>query len=143
MRAGGRHRHPGRRTCSCCPTRSATVSRRTRGELSLQETPDEILVLPAGPDARDLENHDSIIGEEVVDVVEESRVSPDTHVLGHFQARDLVVVAGLVGYVSEVVAEDSALGVWDVVLPQSLGTKGCLFPRERDCLGSASSSFSG
>jgi len=53
--------------------------------MSLQKTPVEILILPIGPDTSDLENHNTIIGEQVVDVLEESRVSPDTDVFGHFE----------------------------------------------------------
>jgi hypothetical protein len=73
-------------------------------ERNSQETPVQVLKLPYGPDTSDLENHDTIIGQKVVDITEESRVSPDTDVLCHFKTRDLVVVASLVGDISEVVA---------------------------------------
>lgn len=103
-------------------------------EIDLQETPVQVLELPYSPDTSNLEYHDSIIGKQVVDVTEESRVSPDTDVLCHFKTRDLVVVTGLVGDVSEIVAEDSTLRFGNVVFPQSLGTECSLFSSECDCI---------
>jgi hypothetical protein len=97
-----------------------------------QETPVEILVLPTSPDTGNLEDHDTIIGKEIVDVLEESRVSPDTDVLGHFETRDLVVVARSVGDISEIVTENSTLRLGNVVLLQSLGTESSLFTSESD-----------
>ena len=43
--------------------------------------PDEVLVLPSGADTGDLEDHDAIVLKEVVDLLEELRVAPDSDVL--------------------------------------------------------------
>ena len=100
---------------------------------NLQKSPVEILILPTSPNTRNLEDHDTIISEQVVDILEESRVSPNTDMFGHFKTRDLVVVSSPVGYISEIMTEDPALRFGDVVLLQSLGTEFSLFPSECDC----------
>lgn len=100
--------------------------------VSLQETPVKVLILPVGPDTSNLENHNTIIGEQVVDVLEESGVSPDTDMFCHLETRDLVVVSRSVWDISEVMAEDSTLRFGNVVLLQSLGTECGLFPSKSD-----------
>ena len=88
--------------------------------------------MPACSDSSDLEDHETIIGEQVVNLAKEGSVSPDTNVLGHLETRDLVEVALLVGNFSVVLAEDSALRLGDTVLSQSLGTEGSLLLGESD-----------
>lgn len=99
---------------------------------NLQKSPVEILILPTSPDTSNLEDHDTVIGEQVVDILEESRVSPDTDMFGHFETRDLVVVSSSVGDIAEIVTEDSTLRFGNVVLLQSLSTEFSLFPSEGD-----------
>jgi len=100
---------------------------------NLQKSPVEILILPTSSNTSNLEDHNTIVSKEVVDILEESRVSPNTDMFGHFETRDLVVVPCSVGDISEIVAEDSTLRFGNVVLLQSLSTEFSLFPSECDC----------
>lgn len=50
-----------------------------------QKTPVQVLELPTGSDTGDLEDHDSVIGEYLVDFPQEGAVSSDTDVLGHLE----------------------------------------------------------
>lgn len=100
--------------------------------LHSQETPVEILKLPVGSDTSDLEHHHTVIGQEVVHLLEESAVSPNTDVLGHLEAGDLVEVALRVRDVSEVHAEDSSLVFGYAVLLDSLGTESSLLLGQGD-----------
>ena len=43
--------------------------------------PDEVFVLPGGTDASDLENKDTVVVQEVVDLPEEGAIAADTDVL--------------------------------------------------------------
>lgn len=76
-----------------------------------QKTPDEILELPVGSDTGNLEDHQTIVGEEFVNFRQELAVSSDTDMLGHLETGDLVVVALLVGDLSVVFAQNSTLGL--------------------------------
>jgi hypothetical protein len=89
--------------------------------------------LPVGSETGDLEDHQSVVGKELVDLSEERAVSSDTDVLGHLETGDLVVVALLVGDLSVVLAEDSALGLGDTVGSETFSTKGGLVSGKGDC----------
>jgi hypothetical protein len=100
--------------------------------LDSQETPVEILELPVGSDTSDLEHHHTVIGQEVVHLFEKGTVSPNTDVLGHLEAGDLVEVALWVRDVSEVHAEDSSLVVGNAVLLDPLSTESSLLLGQGD-----------
>ena len=91
-----------------------------------QETPDKVLELPVGSQASNLEDKKTVIVEKLVDFAEESAVATDTDVLSHLEARDLVVVALLVGDVAVVHAENAALSLRDTVLTETLVTESSL-----------------
>lgn len=88
-----------------------------------ENAPDEVLKLPALAETSDLENKDSVVGEEVVDLAKESTVAAETNVLSHLEARNLVVVALLGGDLAVVHAEDAALRLGDTVLAKTLGSE--------------------
>ena len=46
-----------------------------------EESPDEVFVLPVLSDAGDLQDEGALVVEEVVDLLEEGAVAPDTNVL--------------------------------------------------------------
>lgn len=56
-------------------------SARPGQKIDIQKTPVKVLKLPAGTDTGDLEDEDTVIGKQVVDILEESRVAADTDVL--------------------------------------------------------------
>lgn len=97
-----------------------------------QQTPVEVLELPVGPDARNLEHEQAVVVEQVVHLAEELSVAADTDVLGHLETGDLVEVALLLGDVAVVHAEDPALGLGHTVGAQSLVTEFGLVLRESD-----------
>ena len=88
--------------------------------------------MPVGSETGDLEDHQSVVSKELVDLSEKSAVSSDTDVLGHLETRDLVVVALLVGDLSVVLAENSALGLGDTVRSETFSTKRGLVSSEGD-----------
>ena len=100
--------------------------------LHSQKTPNEILKLPAGSDTSNLEDHQTVISQEIVDLGEESAVSSDTNVLGHLETRNLVVIAFLVGDFSVVLAENSTLRFRDTIGSESLGTESSLVSGKSD-----------
>jgi hypothetical protein len=97
-----------------------------------QETPVEILELPACPDTRDLEDEDTVVGEEVVDFLEKLGVAADTDVLCHFETTDLVKVALGVRDIAVVHAENTTLVLGHAVLAETLGAERGLVFGESD-----------
>lgn len=85
-----------------------------------KDTPDQVLELPALAETSDLEDKDTVVGEKVVDLLEESTVAAETDVLSHLEAGDLVVVALGSGDFTVVHAEDAALRLGDTVLTETL-----------------------
>lgn len=79
-----------------------------------EQTPDQVFVLPAFTDTCDLQEEDAaVIGQHVIDLVEESAEVADTYVFGHLKASDFVVASFWDGDVAVVHAEDPTLGFWD------------------------------
>jgi hypothetical protein len=97
-----------------------------------QKTPVEILELPTSPDSSNLENEDSIVLEQIIDLLQEGRVSPDPDMFGHFQADDLVELSSRGGQVTEIGTEDSSLRRLDAVLLKTVVSKGSLLASEGD-----------
>lgn len=119
---------PGKTYLFMLPLRSIRVSQlpnqlSERSRHDSQETPVEILKLPTRPDPSDLEHEDTIVLEQVVNLVQEGRVPPDSNVFGHFERDNLVELASLGGEVSEVGAENSTLRRFDAVLSETLVTE--------------------
>lgn len=56
-----------------------------RASFYSQYTPDEILKLPTSPNPRHLEDHHTIIRQQLIHLLQESGVSPDPDVLGHLE----------------------------------------------------------
>ena len=54
--------------------------------INSQQTPVQVLELPISPDPCNLEHHDSIVRQQVVQLSEEFAVFADPDVLGHFEA---------------------------------------------------------
>jgi hypothetical protein len=64
--------HPTKRAARVCTRENVLVH---------EQTPNQIFILPAGPDSSDLEHKDTIVIEEVIDLAEELRVATDTDML--------------------------------------------------------------
>ena len=108
---------------------SVTASSLSRDQ-HVQETPVQILVLPSGPDPSDLEDKDPVVLEQIIDLLQKGRVTPDSDMLGHLQADDLVELSSRGGEVTEVAAEDSSLRRLNSVLLKSVVSKGGLLSSE-------------
>ena len=80
-----------------------------------EQAPNEILVLPHGPNAGDLEQENAVVVEKVVDLAQELAVAADADVFGHLERDDLGERARSVLDVPEVLAEDAGLGGVDAV----------------------------
>ncbi len=80
----------------------------------------------------DLENEDSIVIQEVVDVREELVVVTDADVLSHLERDDLGVVSGLDRDVTVVEVEDTGLARVDAVLLETVVTEASLGLGEGD-----------
>lgn len=64
----------------------------TREDIFVHEkSPDKILILPTWADTCNLEDKNTVVVKEIIDLAQELRVSTDADVLSHFQTNDLVV----------------------------------------------------
>jgi hypothetical protein len=84
--------------------------------------PDEVLVLPGGTNTGDLVDNDTIVVQQVVQLAQPFRVAADTDVLGHLEARNLVV-GGTSGDITVVLAENASLISSDLSKRVSRGHK--------------------
>ena len=67
------------------PTKRAAGISTREDVLVHEQTPDQILVLPALTETGNLKDEETIIVEQVVDLLQESLVSPDADVLSHLE----------------------------------------------------------
>lgn len=104
--------------------------------------PDEVLVLPRGTNAGDLEDEDAVVVEEVVDVAQERVVPPDADVLGHLERDNLGKLFRLVE-VPKVGAEDPGAGRVDAVLGDPVRAELGLVVRQGDAGRVAAKVFRG
>lgn len=100
-----------------------------------EEPPDQVLVLPALAQPRDLQEEDAVVVEHVVDLPQERREVPHAHVLGHFQAGDLAVAARGYGDVAVVHAQNPALAFFDPRFAHRVVAEGGLVPTQRHARG--------
>lgn len=83
----------------------------TREDIFVHEqTPDEILVLPDGADTSDLEDEDTIVVEEIIDLTQELTIATDTDVFSHLERDNLVKGTWSILDITEVLAENASLG---------------------------------
>lgn len=97
-----------------------------------EETPDQVLVLPALTETGELEDSDTIIIEHVVDLLHETLEMTDTDVLGHLETGDLVVLALGDGDITVVHAQNLALLLGNASGAESLVTPSGLVTAESD-----------
>lgn len=97
-----------------------------------EQTPDQILVLPALAQTSDLEKEDTVVVQHVVHLLEESTKVANTDVLGHLQARDLLETLGRDLNVAIIVAEDPALGLGNTALAETIVAPRSLVSTEGD-----------
>ena len=100
-----------------------------------EQAPNQVLVLPAAAQARDLQKEHAVIIQHIVNLLEERREVAHADVLGHLEARDLVVAADGHGDVAVVGADDAALGLGHAVLAQAGVAPGGLVAAERHAGG--------
>jgi hypothetical protein len=110
--------------------RVSVVASYTSLDQHVQETPVQVLVLPSRPDSGDLEDKDPVVLEQIIDLLQKGRVTPDSDMLGHLQADNLVELSSRGGEVTEVAAEDSSLRGLNSVLLKSVVSKGSLLSSE-------------
>lgn len=116
------------------PERRARV-RAGEDVLVHEEAPDQVLVLPALAQSRNLQEEDAIVVEHVVHLPQERREVPHPDVLGHLQAGDLLVAARGHGDVAVVHAEDPALAFLDPGFPHRAVAEGGLVPAQGHACG--------
>ena len=96
-----------------------------------EQAPDQILVLPAFAQTRDLQEEDPVVVQHVVYLAEEGGEVPHPDVFGHLQAGDLLIPACRHGDVAVVHTQDLALALLDtgfshgVVAPRGLVPSQC------------------
>lgn len=74
------------------------------------DTPDEILVLPSRSQASDLEDKDTVIVKQIVELLHEGLVAADTDVLGLLERNNLGEAAsGVIGNVVSIHAQNASL----------------------------------
>jgi hypothetical protein len=110
--------------------RVSVVASYTSLDQHVQETPVQVLVLPSRPDSGDLEDKDPVVLEQIIDLLQKGRVTPDSDMLGHLQADNLVELSSRGGEVTEVAAENSSLRGLNSVLLKSVVSKGSLLSSE-------------
>lgn len=114
--------------------RSASVG--TREDVLVHEqTPDQILILPAFTETRDLQEKDTIVVKHVVNLGEESTEMAHADVLSHFKTGDLLESAGWVGGVTVIAAEDTALGFLNTGGAETLVSPGSLVAAKSNSSG--------
>ena len=92
------------------PTERAGRIRTGENVFVHEEAPNEILILPWGTDAGDLEHKDAVVLEEVVHLAEECTVTANTDVLGHLEGDNLGVRSAATGNITVVEAKDTGAG---------------------------------
>ena len=97
-----------------------------------EQSPDEVLVLPALTQTSDLQEEGAIVLEHVVDLLQEGREVPDTDVLSHLEAGDLVVLSSGDGGVAVIHAENLGLGFGGSVAAKATVAPGGLVASEGD-----------
>ena len=111
--------------------RSRSISTR-EDVLVHEETPDQVLVLPALTETGELEDGNTIIIEHVVDLLHETLEVTNTDVLSHLETGDLVVLALGDGDITVVHAQNLALLLGDASGAESLVTPSGLVTAESD-----------
>lgn len=91
-----------------------------------QQTPDEILKLPASTDTGDLEDHDTIVRQEIIDLFQKFAIPPNSDVLRHLKTSNLVVVTRRLGNITIIHAQNPSSLLGHTILPQTLSTEGSL-----------------
>lgn len=73
------------------PAKTAARIRTGEDVLVHEQAPDQIFKVPRLPEPSNLEEENTVIFEEVVNLLEESGVATNTDMLGHLEGSDLVV----------------------------------------------------
>lgn len=109
------------------PQRRARV-RAGEDVLVHEQAPDQIFILPALAQPRDLQEEDAVVVEHVVDLLQERREVPHPDVLGHLEAGDLLVAARGHGDVAVVHTQNPALAFVDPSFAHRAVAEGGLVP---------------
>ena len=97
-----------------------------------EKTPDEVLVLPGLAETSDLQEEDTVVVEHVINLGQERAEVADTNVLSHLETGNLLVATIDTGSITVVGAQDTALGVLNASLAETIVTPGGLVAAKSD-----------